>query len=394
MLPEREISLLLAESLAGGANYWVPFFPSDLSQPELRVVASYNALIKRNPEAFSNTRSMAKVALLWPAASVEFYEGSSVPLTDFTREIEATRVGDIGQEFLGFYEGLARAQVPFDVIDERNFPDLHRYQLLVMPNAACLSAESCRTIIDYVRDGGNLVASFETSLYDEKGRKEGDFRLAQLFGVRFSGRIFGPMHWDYVAPKLKPRAPLLKGITREFIPAPTYGVETQCVTGACLASFCTKLAGPYDHAPEVSPVPFLVTSEFGRGKVVYLAGTFGISLSNFRFPEYLTLVRNMTAWLSRTPVVMRGAPWVEVSARRNDEAVFVHLVNQTSGLKRPLTHIQGVTDLEVILPWTKCRGARALRSNKRLKTRTGRRGTSFTIPLLGDYEVVELPIVK
>jgi len=392
MLPEQEISMLLAETLAGGANFWVPFFPSDLSQPELRVVAAYDKLVKKNPEAFGSTRSMARVALLWPGVSVEFYEGSSVPLTDFTKEIKAAKVGDIGQEFLGFYEGLARAQVPFDVIDEDNFDGLPQYELLVMPNAACLSADSSRVIAEFVREGGSLVASFETSLYDEKGVRKGDFGLAELLGIEFSGRVFGPMQWDYISPDLGSDSPLLKGITKEFIPAPTYGLEVKTTTGQTLARFCTKLVGCYDHSPQVSHLPFLVTNQFGRGRAVYLAGTFGISLSDFRFPEYLTLMRNLAGKLSSRPVVVKNAPWVEVSIRRTDDEVFVHLVNQTAGLKRPLTHIQALTDLEVYLPKSKFKHARTLRSSKELRTKVDRGGSSFTVPVLADYEVIGLPL--
>ena len=392
MLPEPEISLLLAETLAGGANFWVPFFPDDLKQPEIRVVRSYCELVKKNPKAFGRTRSMAKVALLWPAASVELYEGSSVPLTDFTKEIKAAKVGDISQEFLGFYEGLARSQVPFDVIDEANLVDLSRYELLVLPNATCLSDEACRAISDFVGGGGNLVASFETSLYDEDGRRREDLRLGGLFGARFSGRMFGPMLWDYVAPDYGTGSPLLKGVSKEFIPAPAYGIEIKTTVGKPLAHFCTKLVGCYDHSPEVSDLPFIVTNRHGKGTVVYLAGTFGISLSSFRFPEYLTLVRNVATKLSAAPVLVENAPWVEVNVRRNDEAMFVHLVNQTSGLKRPMTHIQPLTDLEVVLPKVKCKQSRTLRQDRKLRTRVGRRGTSFTLPLLEDYEVIELPL--
>jgi len=392
MLPEPEISMLLAETLAGGANFWVPFFPGDLKQPELRVVTSYCELVKKNPRAFGRTRSMAKVALLWPAASVECYEGSSVPLTDFTKEIRATKVGDIGQEFLGFYEGLARSQVPFDVIDEANLVDLPRYELLVLPNAACLSDESCRSVADFVQQGGNLAASFETSLYDENGKRRDNFGLGELFGAQFSGRTFGPMLWDYVAPDYGTRSPLLKGVSKEFIPAPAYGIEVEVTTGKALGHFCTKLVGCYDHSPEISTLPSVITNRHGRGTVVYLAGTFGISLNSFRFPEYLTLVRNIATKLSVAPVLVENAPWVEVNARRNEDTMFVHLVNQTSGLKRPMTQIQPLTDLTVILPHAKCGRARALRQVRKLRTQVGRRGTSFTVPLLEDYEVIELQL--
>jgi hypothetical protein len=187
---------------------------------------------------------------------------------------------------------------------------------------------------------------------------------------------------------------LLKGITKEFIPAPTYGIETKATTGEILARFCTKLVGRYDHAPEISQLPFMVANQYGRGKAVYLAGTFGISLSNFRFPEYLTLTSNLAAKLSSTAVTVKKAPWVEVNVRRNDDTLYVHLVNQTSGLKRPLTHIQTLTDVEVLIPSAKYKQARTLRSHKKLKTRTHKDATSFVIPILDDYEIIELPLRK
>jgi hypothetical protein len=200
------------------------------------------------------------------------------------------------------------------------------------------------------------------------------------------------MLWDYVALDYGTRSPLLKGVTKEFIPAPAYGIEVKTTVGKPLAHFCTKLVGCYDHSPEISDLPFMVTNRHGKGTVVYLAGTFGISLSGFRFPEYLTLVRNVATKLSAAPVLVENAPWVEVNARRNEEAMFVHLVNQTSGPKRPIIHIQPLADLMVVLPNVKSKQARALRRDRKLRTQASGRGTSFTVPLLEDYEVIELPL--
>lgn len=40
--------------------------------------------------------------------------------------------------------------------------------MLLLPNAACLSEEHMEVIRRFVENGGGLVASFRTSLYDEK----------------------------------------------------------------------------------------------------------------------------------------------------------------------------------------------------------------------------------
>ena len=390
-LPAAEISLMFAETLASGTTFWTAVFPDDLSQPELKVITSYNQLIKDNPVPFFQTKSLSKVALVWPSHSVEVYAGSTVPLTDFTKEVKAESVGDIDAEFTGFYEGLSRAQVPFDVIDEENFNNLSRYELLFLPNASCLSPASVEMLKMFVRNGGNLVASFETSLYDEAGKKKKDFQLEELFGCNFAGSIFGPLDWDYISPAPRRGSYLLKDITKKFLPAPTYGVQVKLTTGRVLLYFCGRLAGCYEHPPKISEQPFLVLNRLGKGNILYLAGTLGLSLGKFRFPEYLLLFKNICSEFSSSLVTIESAPRVEVSLREKGEQIFLHLINQTSGLKRPLTSFHPLLDLRINLFLNKkVTQANALRTEKRLELKKVRTGISLVLPHLNDYEIIAL----
>lgn len=391
LLPEPEINLLLSETLAGGANWWVAIFPDDIFQPQTGIIREYNQFIRENPEPFFNTKPLANAALVWPASSVEFYSGSSVSLTDFTREIKAKGVGDITQEFSGFYEGLVRTQVPIDVIDEKNFEELSRYELLVLPNAACLSMAAVGYIKDFVKNGGNLVASFESSLYsDESGERKSDFQLGELFGVRVAGEIFGPMEWDYIISKPKVKSSLLEGITSRYIPATTYGIKVEPTTGSVLLYFCEKLKGCYDHTPEISSNPFLVMNQFGKGKIIYIAGTFGMNMGKFRFPEYLKLMKNLVNQMSSSLLGIESNPSVEVNLRKKGDKIFLHLINQTSGLKRPLTYLYPLTDIKINLFGIKVNRANALRSGVELPLEKKREKTSLVLPSLKDYEVIEL----
>lgn len=67
--------------------------------------------------------------------------------------------------------------------------------MLLLPNAACLSEEHMEVIRRFVENGGGLVASFRTSLYDEKGRRRPDFGLKDVFGCSFTG-IVKDTRWD------------------------------------------------------------------------------------------------------------------------------------------------------------------------------------------------------
>ena len=64
---------------------------------------------------------------------------------------------------------------------------MDRFKTLILPNIAALSDEQCRQLRAFVDRGGSLVATYETSLYDEWGARRDDFGLADLFGVSFAG---------------------------------------------------------------------------------------------------------------------------------------------------------------------------------------------------------------
>ncbi|MGC8805447.1 MAG: alpha-amylase family protein, partial [Candidatus Ratteibacteria bacterium] len=249
LLPETEISLLLYETSFSGAQWWIAVFPDDINQPEMKAISEFGNFIKKHPEPFVQTKSAANIALLWPSKSAEHYNGSSVPLTDFTEEIKGQEIGNLLMEFYGFYESLVNSKAIFDVIDEYNFDHLYDYELVILPNAACLSKQDCQQIREYVKKGGNVVANFETSLYDENGRQRRNFELSDVFGVNFAGTIFGPMKHDYVSP-VKMKNGLLKNIIKKYFPAPEYGISIENITGKPLIFYCEKLKGRYDHTPE------------------------------------------------------------------------------------------------------------------------------------------------
>ena len=74
-------------------------------------------------------------------------------------------------------------------------------------------------IEEFVRRGGSIVATHETSLCDESGTRRENFGLAALFGVDFGGKVEPRMQNAYLRLEhdAVPRHPLLRGLDRDGV---------------------------------------------------------------------------------------------------------------------------------------------------------------------------------
>ena len=70
----------------------------------------------------------------------------------------------------GLYYALLEGRFLFDFVHEDKLEPsgLAKYNALILPNTALLSDEQCQRLRAYVGSGGSLLATFETSLYDER----------------------------------------------------------------------------------------------------------------------------------------------------------------------------------------------------------------------------------
>jgi len=97
-LPKGEISIMYSQTITHQANVWLAITgKTHINKEEMDVITRFNKLIKENPDPFFKTKSMAKIALVWPQKAGDFYSGSSVPLTDFTKESNSGKAGNQGK---------------------------------------------------------------------------------------------------------------------------------------------------------------------------------------------------------------------------------------------------------------------------------------------------------
>ncbi len=393
LLPEPELRLLYAGTIANSAGVWFGMWPFEFEQPEMKSLAAMNRFFGQNRQYLQHTRSEATAAIVWSDTTTNFYQGSDADLIDAIRISKPGEVGNLEAEFNGLTDALMRAHVPFDVIDDVSLEreNLDRYALLILPNVACMSAKSAARLKEYVERGGNLFTTFETSLYDETGIRRQNFALADLLGIADGHKIVGPTRWDYM--KRQSKNALLEGLDRELLPSTTYHVRVRPAGGDVLMRFTEPLAGTYDGIPRISDDPAMVARTAGKGRAIYFAGDLGAGIQEFRLGEFLRLAQNAFTQLSHTRVGIENAPGsLEVVLRSQEQGrrLILHLINSTGEMTRPIQRILPMTNVSVTV-----RGAAGMRRVRTLmqpadipSERNAGGGLRFTIPRLEEYEAV------
>jgi hypothetical protein len=291
-----EIKLWVVDGVAHNLRPWFTKFNGKVIDKRwLKVVEDLYGWHYRNERYLRNERSLARVALVYSQQTASFYGG----------EQARSKVED---HALGFYQALVEARAPFDMAHDLllDAERLRPYRTLILPNIAALSDEQCRRLMAFVEGGGNLIATHETSLYDEWGRRRRDFGLASLFGASFDGRVETGVRNSYLNVDKDPKTgefhPIVRGL--EDATRIINGVNWVHVKPHVASYSPLTLVPSYPDLPmeQVWPriprtdTPGVFARQVGRGRVVYfpfdLDRTFWETLST----DHLRVLQNAVAW--------------------------------------------------------------------------------------------------
>ncbi len=398
LLTPAETKLLYADTIANGASPWYGIPLHCVGAAGARAAAEMNHFILRNAEYFESTVPLANVALLWSDRTADYYR-ATVPVTDFTPQGERLEkreaAGNFYSGFLGCYEAMARSHIPFRILDEDAVTPkaLDAFDLLVAPNCACLSQKKAKAIDRYVREGGNLIASFETSRYDENGILLEDFSLSRVFGVEAGKGTFGPLKLDYMS-ITDLGSPITQDLSSSLLPCPTYGMEVLVRSAIPLAMYREKMPARYAKLPPVSDKPAIVSNKYGKGRCLYIAGNFFEHYHGYHNPDYRRIVSNSAQAMAKPLVSLRDCPSsveVVLRAQPGNARLLVHLINFTGEMTRPMERVVSIRNLELTLhDFAGLRKARALHLGRDLRLRRFGSDALLSIPRLEEYEVISL----
>lgn len=392
-----ETKLFYAQALANGTNVWYGIHgPTKLMESGGgKAAAEMNAFIKKNADVFRDTKSTAVIAMLWSQSTANYYS-SSFGQADFTEvlngAVRENTGGDHYKAFMGFCDILMRGHVQFDVIDEENINcgELDKYELLIMPTCACMSAETSDEIHRFVQNGGNIISTFDTAAYDSKGEKLEECRLADIFGTE---GICETVEYEEGTGYMKAEKSFFEKaeLSGELIPAPYAAIRTSARKGAQVsAQYRMPMPGRYSKMPKES-YPAIIENVFGKGRSIFMSGAVGELFCELKIPDISKILMYAVRSMARTRIKTDAPQSVEFVLREGGDCYFLHIINATGEMKRPIEKVIPIYDskvsLEVSCPVGKIQ---SITGEEPAGVSVNGGEISFRLPVIKDYEILKI----
>jgi Hypothetical glycosyl hydrolase 6/Beta-galactosidase trimerisation domain len=388
----HEIEMWFSESSASGM---VPYYHivgaekgMGEDRRELDVPREYFAWTAKHDPHFVNKRTVTRLGVVMGQRTHLFYK----PQADATM-----------QQFLnGMYYALLEGRFLFDFVheDRMNAEQLSRYSALILPNVALLSDAQCEQLRAFVKRGGSLMATFETSLYDENNQLRKNFGLADVFGIQKAGDVIGTDGNAFYA-RIERKHEILDGFANtNWLPGGEYRVPLAPVADPVLTvvpgfpAYPPELA--YPRTPQTN-VPAVVLREVGTSRLAYIASDIERSMWVSGDIDLSRLLQNTVNWILRgeQPVKIQGPGLIESFAYETGPGFALHILNYTN----PNTHRGLIREFYPIGPQAvsfavpdgrKVSRVQLLKTDANIPFKRVNDRIEFTIPGVTEYEVAAL----
>ncbi len=412
-LAPLEIKLALAQIIANRANPWIAVFdPLAKNISAEKPVAEILGFAEENEEYYLKTSSLAKVAVHFSRQSSTYYfsqydslyqdvgtgkeeglvlEQGTGKLTVDWRKRKSVNESLLHYGYLGSYLSLTRNHILSDIIldNDLTLEKLKGYEVLILPNSACLSENQRKTIKEFVRGGGKLRASFESGFYDEKGNLAKDKEWEEFLGIEEIEEPFPPMVGENYVVFQEEFAGFSKS---QLIEKPIQALKVKAKGGVKTPLFYLKpVPKIYMPLQGVSSYPSLLISECGKGKVVYSASLLEAFYGEYRIESTSQLLTRIVKMLSSEEVIKIEAPStveVEVYEQKGSSRYVIHLINATGDMQRPIKEIIPVCNIKISLNLKQARKIYQLSNKEIIPFVHKNERIEFLIPELKLYEVI------
>jgi len=392
-----EQQIWVAEGVANGFRPWFSKFGG--VQEDQRWMPQVERLFRwhKSAERYLRDREpVARVAMVYSQQTSLYYGGPQAG-------------ANVGDAVSGMYHALIEARIPFEMVHDRKLDELSKFKLAVLPNVAALSDAQCEQLRRYVAGGGSLVATFATSLHDEWGTPRADFGLADVLGVRYKGRILGPLRNSYLAFRGAPgekRHAILAGFDDAAYTVNTIRAVDAEATTALGDAPITLIPSypdlPMEYVYERTPrgnTPQVFLRDLGTARTVYFPMDLDRAFWEVMLEDHGRLLANAVRWAMNEdqPVTVAGPGLLDVTIWRQSGAIIVHLVNFTNPMmmKGPIRQLTPVAAQRVrirLASGERSAKARLLVSGKPVTPRISGGYLEVVVPEVLDHEVIAVDL--
>jgi uncharacterized lipoprotein YddW (UPF0748 family) len=329
----KSVPWLLSEMYSAVANgskiqLYDNLYPDGtMDQRVVDAVGTAFAEIEKREPWLAAARPVSYAAVLWSKATSRLHQAQRTNST----------------ALLGLCQMLLRSHLPFEFITDRDLraEKLKAFRVLVLSDAKVLTGAQLAAVREYVRAGGGVVATYETSLWEPRGQRAADFALADVLGISFGGSTpsvtapnLDPEQNSFI--KLFAEHPVTKGIDMRMPLATQNTVQLQVKPRAgaeSLAKLLYAYRNTFGYPPSEEETGYagLVVNHCGQGRTVYFPADLGSIYYDYGGLEYRALAANAIRWAgnSQPPVEVEAPSSVETTVFHQEaqNRLVVHLVN-------------------------------------------------------------------
>ena len=355
--PEPEARLWMLDGIAGGLQPWwhqVAAYHED--RRRYRIPEPIFQWHKANENYLYNRRPLATVGVVWSQQNMDFYGRDDGGVL-------------VELPWRGMTQALVRARIPYLPV---HADDLERdgagFSTLLLPNLAAMSDSQVAAVRRFVERGGGLLATGQSSRYNDSGELRPDFGLADLFGAHISqtdpdgdearrrnwatdtvhtylrlspelrARVDGP-HIKSEPPASGERNPVLQGFDETDILA--FGgmldpLRLDAGTETLLTFIPASPTSPPEKVwmrePKTDIPGLILNTRPNKGRVAFLPADLDRRFARDNLPDHGNLLANLVRWTAAgdLPLMVDGHGLIDCHLYSQPGRMILHLMNLTN----------------------------------------------------------------
>ena len=417
--PVHESRMWMINGIAGGISPWWHMIAA--YHEDRRMYHTAQPIFKwykDNSEYLLNRKPVANVGFVWSQENTEFYG------RDNAEEL-------VELPWRGMSHALLKARIPYipvhaDHIDR----DAGQLSVLILSNLAIMTNDQMAAVRRFIDRGGSLIATGDTSLYDEEGDPRSDYGLSDLFGAHLvtppskrvvpSQKFANEAYHTYLrlTPELRaqmtgPKTGKEPEVTGKRHPILLGFEETDILPYGGLLEPLRLDAGaevPLTYIPQFPTYPpetaymresktdipgVILRSNVKGGRVVFIPADIDRQFGHTNLSDHGKLIANIVKWSAKDdlPLTVEGAGMMDCHIYQKSGKLILHIVNLTNeaAWRLPMDDLIAIGPIKVAvkLPASVSgRNIQSIVSNTKISAKLENGLIQFMINSILDHEVL------